>query len=91
LFDRKNPFNPVNRRIDIIVLTKKAQRDIEGEQAAPEAPPAQPAPPAGAAPGASSAPAVPGAEQAPMQPRELRQKLNIFEDGTLKMDEAKEQ
>jgi len=91
LFDRKDPFNPVNRRIDIIVLTKKAQRDIEGEQAAPEAPPAQPAPPAGAAPGASSAPAVPGAEQAPMQPRELRQKLNIFEDGTLKMDEAKEQ
>lgn len=30
-------------------------------------------------------------EQAPMQPRELRQKLNIFEDGTLKMDDAKEQ
>ena len=26
LFDRKDPFNPVNRRIDIIVLTKKAQR-----------------------------------------------------------------
>jgi chemotaxis protein MotB len=30
LFDRKNPFNPVNRRIDIIVLTKKAQRTIAG-------------------------------------------------------------
>lgn len=93
LFDRKDPFNPVNRRIDIIVLTKKAQRNIEGEQGAPEAPAPDPAaPPAsGAAPGAA-APAAPGdTEQAPMQPRELRQKLNIFEDGTLKMDEAKEQ
>ena len=29
LFDRKNPLNPVNRRIDIIVLTKRAQRAIE--------------------------------------------------------------
>jgi chemotaxis protein MotB len=86
LFDRKDPFNPVNRRIDIIVLTKKAQRNIEGEQGTPEPPPAQA--PAPAAPGASAAP---GAGDAPMQPRELRQKLNIFEDGTLKMDEAKDQ
>jgi len=87
LFDRANPFNPVNRRIDIIVLTKKAQRDIEGEQGKPEAaPPATEAPPAGAAPGAA---ATPG--DTPMQPRELRQKLNIFEDGVLKMDEAKDQ
>ncbi|MEJ5863274.1 flagellar motor protein MotB [Pseudomonas farsensis] len=85
LFDRKNPFNPVNRRIDIIVLTKKAQRDIEGEQGTPEAPATTP--PAGAAPGA----AAPGDAGAPMQPRELRQKLNIFEDGVLKMDDAKEQ
>ncbi|BCJ09204.1 MULTISPECIES: flagellar motor protein MotB [unclassified Pseudomonas] len=87
LFDRANPFNPVNRRIDIIVLTKKAQRDIEGEQGAPEAtPPATATPPADAAPGAAAAPG-----DAPMQPRELRQKLNIFEDGVLKMDEAKDQ
>ncbi|MBC3457153.1 MULTISPECIES: flagellar motor protein MotB [Pseudomonas] len=87
LFDRANPFNPVNRRIDIIVLTKKAQRDIEGEQGKPDAaPPAAEAPPTGAAPGAA---ATPG--DTPMQPRELRQKLNIFEDGVLKMDEAKDQ
>ena len=88
-FDRKNPFNPVNRRIDIIVLTKKAQRNIEGEQGTPDAPPASDAPaaPGSAAPGAA-APA--GAGEAPMQPRELRQKLNLFEDGTLKMDEPKE-
>ncbi|MFJ4345839.1 flagellar motor protein MotB [Pseudomonas sp. NPDC089401] len=82
LFDKEDPFNPVNRRIDIIVLTKKAQQDIEGQQGAPQAP-AQPAPPA--------PPAAPGAGDAPMQPRELRQKLNIFEDGTLKMDEQKDQ
>ncbi|MBA1202874.1 flagellar motor protein MotB [Pseudomonas capeferrum] len=91
LFDRKDPFNPVNRRIDIIVLTKKAQRTIEGEQGTP--PPPQATPPASdasgaAAPGAT-VPADTGA-QAPMQPRELRQKLNIFEDGTLKMDEPRE-
>ncbi|MBF8740473.1 flagellar motor protein MotB [Pseudomonas guariconensis] len=88
LFDRKDPFNPVNRRIDIIVLTKKAQRDIEGEQSAPPAPtPAEPAPPGAAAP---EAPAEGDSAQAPMQPRELRQKLNIFEDGVLKMDDAQE-
>jgi chemotaxis protein MotB len=84
LFDRKDPFNPVNRRIDIIVLTKKAQRNIEGEQGTPGAPAAEPA-----APPASGS--TPETEQVPMQPRELRQKLNLFEDGTLKMDEAKEQ
>ncbi len=96
LFDRKNPFNPVNRRIDIIVLTKKAQRDIEGQQGTPQAPsPAAPGatPPAAppAAPAAPGASAAPGAGDTPMQPRELRQKLNIFEDGVLKMDEAKGQ
>ncbi len=94
LFDRKNPFNPVNRRIDIIVLTKKAQRDIEGQQGTPDAAPAPGANPPSAAPGAPATPgasAAPGAGDTPMQPRELRQKLNIFEDGVLKMDEAKGQ
>lgn len=79
LFDRKDPTNPVNRRIDIIVLTKKAQRSIEGEQGLPAAP----GKPQAEVPGS---PATPGPE-APMQPRELRQKLNIFEEGVLKMDE----
>jgi chemotaxis protein MotB len=88
LFDRANPLNPVNRRIDIIVLTKKAQRTIEGEQP-------QPVVPEGATPDASSLPESPPApaqapEAEPMQPRELRQKLNIFEEGVLKMDESKE-
>ncbi|MGH8355286.1 MAG: flagellar motor protein MotB, partial [Pseudomonas sp.] len=49
LFDRQDPLNPVNRRIDIIVLTKKAQRAIEGD-AVPEDAGALPAAPGGAAP-----------------------------------------
>ncbi|MBD2838410.1 flagellar motor protein MotB [Pseudomonas sp. JM0905a] len=92
LFDRKDPFNPVNRRIDIIVLTKKAQRAIEGEQgdgAKPEEGQQSPSPASDAAP---SAPAIPaGDPAAPVQPRELREKLNIFEDGVLKMDQPKGQ
>ncbi|WP_342649842.1 flagellar motor protein MotB [Pseudomonas sp. REB1044] len=91
LFDREHPQNPVNRRIDIIVLTKKAQRDIEGEQSQPDAPASPTTPPANAAPAAPGAAAAPTTEPAqPMQPRELRQKLNIFENGTLKMDDSKE-
>ncbi|WP_277961636.1 flagellar motor protein MotB [Pseudomonas sp. RIT-To-2] len=102
LFDRKNPLNPVNRRIDIVVLTKKAQREIEGESTPDATPPAPGAAPA-AAPAAPGTPAPAGAAKptpgpgasaadpnAPVQPRELRQKLNLFEDGTLKMDEPKE-
>ncbi|WP_409277327.1 flagellar motor protein MotB [Pseudomonas defluvii] len=84
LFDRANPFNPVNRRIDIIVLTKKAQRAMEGEQA-PGTPDGTQPGGAPASPGGSSGATAP--EPEPMQPHELRQKLNIFEDGVLKMDE----
>lgn len=51
LFDREQPLSPVNRRIDIIVLTKKAQQDLEGyedeppatQEPAPEAPAGRPA------------------------------------------------
>ena len=81
LFDRKNPLNPVNRRIDIIVLNKQAQRDIEGEQGA------QPPAASATAPAAGSAAESPpgAAEQAPVQPRELRQKLNLFDDDPTKL------
>ncbi|MEE4221061.1 flagellar motor protein MotB [Pseudomonas viridiflava] len=89
LYDRENPTNPVNRRIDIVVLTKKAQERIEGAQnsgGAPQTPPAQSAPPApGSVPGASTAPA-PVDPQAYAQPHEIRQKLNIFDQGTLKVE-----
>ncbi|MEE4094550.1 flagellar motor protein MotB [Pseudomonas viridiflava] len=86
LYDRENPTNPVNRRIDIVVLTKKAQERIEGAQnsgGAPQVPAAPPAP--GAVPGASAAPA-PVDPQAYAQPHEIRQKLNIFDQGTLKVE-----
>ncbi|MCF5017543.1 OmpA family protein, partial [Pseudomonas lactis] len=80
LFDPKDPFNPVNRRIDIVVLTKKAQRAIEGDQPPP------PAPTQGdGAPG--EVPADPNAlppEQEPLPAHELRQKLNLFDDGGVK-------
>lgn len=82
LFDRQDPLNPVNRRIDITVLTKKAQRAIEGEQEQQgDAPPP--------AEGAVPAEPVPAAD-APVQSPELREKLNIFEDGALQFDEPRE-
>jgi chemotaxis protein MotB len=74
LFDRKNPLNPVNRRIDIVVLTKKAQQAIEGAQGPEEDPASAPA----AAPGASIEPGG-----LPMQPNQVRQKVNIFDNGPL--------
>ncbi|EWC39229.1 flagellar motor protein MotB [Stutzerimonas stutzeri] len=75
LFDRKDPFNPVNRRIDILVLTKKAQRSIEGEQ-----------PDADATQAPSADQAAPAAEE-PLQPEQLRERLNIFEDGALQFNQ----
>jgi chemotaxis protein MotB len=75
LFDRKNPTNPVNRRIDIIVMTKKAQRDLEDGQGTPEAP---------AAPGAAAPAGTPGASIAApniqVPAHEVRDKLNLFDD-----------
>lgn len=91
LYDKEHPTNPINRRIDIVVMTKKAQQKIEGSQNVGEAPqtPDEPKVQAPAAkPGASiSTPAVD--PQAYAQPHEIRQKLNIFEQGTLKVEETK--
>ena len=92
LYDRDHPQNPINRRIDIVVMTKKAQQKIEGSQNVGEAPaspvdPKAPVTAPAAKPGASiSAPAVD--PQAYAQPHEIRQKLNIFEQGTLKVEET---
>lgn len=92
LYDRDQPQNPINRRIDIVVMTKKAQQKIEGSQNVGEAPaspvdPKAPVTAPAAKPGASiSAPAVD--PQAYAQPHEIRQKLNIFEQGTLKVEET---
>ncbi|MEX6501489.1 flagellar motor protein MotB [Pseudomonas zhanjiangensis] len=85
LFDRDDPLNPVNRRIDIVVLTKKAQRAIEGEQdgsgdSSPAAPPDQAAP--------TASPVEPAA--APLPSTEVRERLNIFDQGQLLLDPAGE-
>jgi chemotaxis protein MotB len=62
-------------------LTKKAQRAIEGDQ---------PAPPPGPTPGAGApgeVPADPNAippGQEPLPAHELRQKLNLFDEGGVK-------
>ncbi|MCJ1883635.1 flagellar motor protein MotB [Pseudomonas sp. LA21] len=85
LFDRDKPLNPVNRRIDIIVLTKKAQRAIEGQDGS-DAKPAD-----GAAPGAA-APGPAAGQGEPVPPDQLKEKLNLFDDGgTLKLDELNKQ
>jgi chemotaxis protein MotB len=89
LYDREHPLNPVNRRIDIVVLTKKALQRIEGSQnnngSETKAPASAPAPAAPVNPRIQP----PDDPQAYAQPHEIRQKLNLFEDGTLKMQETK--
>ena len=81
LFDRDDPLNPVNRRIDIVVLTKKAQRAIEGSQGAEPAPePAQGQGGPGEAPVTPADPNALPADQEPVPAHELRERLNLFED-----------
>jgi len=88
LFNREHPFNPVNRRIDIVVLTKKAQTAIEGAQGVnPDAPAATPEPGAGAPGESPPTPADPHAlpaDQQPVPAHELRERLNLFEDAAPK-------
>ncbi|GIZ12866.1 flagellar motor protein MotB [Pseudomonas sp. NCCP-436] len=79
LFDRDDPFNPVNRRIDIVVLTKRAQRAIEGERGQDEE----------QAPAAESQPKE--ATKSPLPAGQVRQQLNIFEDGALHFKQLESQ
>ena len=72
LFDKADPLNPVNRRIDIVVLTKKAQRAIEGEQGADAAKAETPTTPID--------PTALPADQQPPAMHEEREKLNLFDD-----------
>ena len=81
LFDAKDPFNPINRRIDIVVLTKKAQRAIEGEQGAEPAPvPTQGQGAPGEVPAVPVDPHALPADQQPLPAHELRERLNLFDD-----------
>ncbi|KGU85643.1 flagellar motor protein MotB [Pseudomonas mediterranea] len=89
LFDRKDPFNPVNRRIDIVVLTKKAQKAIEGSQTDDPAPdPAQgegaPGEAPATPPGAAADPNALPTDQQPVPAHELRERLNLFDDAAPK-------
>jgi chemotaxis protein MotB len=94
LFDRENPVNPVNRRIDIVVLTKKAQRAIEGSQGAEPAP--EPTPTQGQG-GPGEVPVTPAdpnalpADKEPLPAHELRERLNLFEDPAPKPGEPPKQ
>ena len=67
-----------------MVLTKKAQRAIEGEQgdSVSEAPAVE----AGAAPAATT----PASPNEPLPDGQLRERLNIFEDGVLQFDQPAE-
>ena len=85
LFDREKPLNPVNRRIDIVVLTKKAQRAIEGSQSDSTDSPAEAGSPSDAP--AITPPVVPGD---PLPGGQLRERLNIFEEGVLQFDQPAE-
>ena len=73
LFDTANPNNPVNRRIDIVVLNKKAQQAIEGEQGAESVKPQE-------LPKAPVDPIKLPADKQPLPMHEERQKLNLFDD-----------
>jgi chemotaxis protein MotB len=94
LFDRKDPLNPVNRRIDIIVLTKRAQRAIEGQDGAEQPGTGKPSDPAASQEGMPAVPGQPAAAPAgattgqPLPAEQVREKLNLFDDGgSLKLEE----
>jgi chemotaxis protein MotB len=90
LFDRENPLNPINRRIDIVVLTRKAQRAIEGSQGAEPAPaPGQGGP--GEVPATPVDPNALPADKEPLPAHELRERLNIFENPAPKPAEPPKQ
>ena len=73
LFDRADPYSPSNRRIDILVLTKRAQQAIEGE---PDAEVESTDTEAG---DASVAPTG----------KPLRESINVFEQGVLQFNDVK--
>ena len=81
LFDRQDPLNPINRRIDIVVLTRKAQRAIEGELPGDES--ASSATPVETVP---EAPVSAGDSTPPVPTEGLSPRSNIFEDGVLQFN-----
>lgn len=78
LYDRENPYNPSNRRIDILVLTQRALHSIEGEEGdEQEQEVLEP----------TVGPAVEQRSGSATERPNPRQ-LNIFDDGVLQFDEV---
>ena len=73
LFNRVDPYSPSNRRIDILVLTKRALQLIEGDPSTIENP------------DQAAKPMLDTAAPSPMG-KTVRKKLNVFEDGLLQLD-----
>ncbi len=69
LYDRKRPESPVNRRIDILVLTKKAHDELEGSE--------------GADGMYKDEDRLPVLEQT----KPMRERMNLFEDGLLDLQQ----
>lgn len=84
-FDREHPLNPVNRRIDIIVLTKKAQQAIEGRAGSSQAPkPATDGAPAASRSGVSGGGvSATGNLAQPINNAAFKQQINAFDAGVI--------
>lgn len=86
LFDQADPLSPTNRRIDIVVLNRKAQQALEDSQTPlpvdPKDSGVQGLVPTGGAIQLQTRPGL-GAPNAPMTPEQLRNTLNAFEGGVL--------
>lgn len=98
LFDRKSPLSPVNRRIEILVLNKRAQQAIDEEQAtqsgadAPTPSPTSGQTPARPTGGVAPVPRGPQGQAAPAGPAaELQNRLNAFESGVFQFRDPQQQ
>ncbi|SDR81607.1 chemotaxis protein MotB [Halopseudomonas xinjiangensis] len=78
LFDRADPFNPVNRRIDIIVLNKRAEVQLLDAGGSSEQTPDADGEDAEESVLTDDAPTAPRVEEAPAEP--AVRSLNLFED-----------
>ena len=84
-FDREHPLNPINRRIDITVLTKKAQQAIEGRAGSSQAPkPATDGAPAARRSGVSSGGvSATGNLAQPINNAAFKNQVNAFDAGVI--------
>ena len=83
-FDRSDPFSPMNRRIDIVVLNRKALRNIETEGEVGGAEVVRPSMPSASGPPE----AVPSDAELPVE--QLREQLNLFEGEGLQLDQPQD-